>query len=537
MRFRFFSAHLASWFLLTAMVGCGSEGPSESVEEQLAPTILKRGNGEAPATLDPALAEDVHTFNVLVDIYEGLVAEAADGSLIPGVAESWDISNDGLAYRFQLRSNARWSNGDQVRAVDFVNAFQRIAAPDSQSPFGFLLEPIENFADVSAGSKSKDVLGVNAIDDQTLEIRLSSPSPHMLGIFAMPIAFPVYGDAPESTQFSDPAEFVGNGPYRLAVRQLGSSILLRRNEMYWDRSSVSFDEIEYLPVINAATELNMYRAGELDITGTVPTESFASLREEFPSELRVAPALALYYIAYDLTEAPFDNVQLRQALSMAIDREALVDLLGRGEQTAYGIVPPGVANHVGANYDWRDLNSADREQRARDVLIEAGYDDTNPLKFKFTYDAGDIHEFVALAVSSMWRDTLGIDVELEKKEWQLFLAGRDDRPSWQAMRFSWFGDYNDASTFTNIFRSDSEQNLPRYSNMEYDEKLNQAAMETRVETRMNLMTQAEKTLIDDYPIAPLYFFVNKHMVKPHVAGFQNSILDRHPSKYLSLVER
>lgn len=530
-------AFLVVGLVLPALVSCGPEPGAPVIDEAQGPSTVRRGNGDDPATLDPALAEDVHTFNVLVDVYEGLLAESADGSLIPGVAESWEISEDGLVYRFQLRAAARWSNGDQVQAPNFVTAFRRVAAPESQSSYGFLLEPIENFASVADGSLSEEMLGVRVIDDQTLEVRLSSPSTHMLAVFAMPIAFPVYGDNPISAQFSDADQFIGNGAYVLADRQAGGPILLQRNEHYWDKESVAIEQIEYFPIINAATELNMYKAQELEITGTVPPGSFQSLRDQMPNELRVAPALALYYLAFDLTEAPLDNLKLRQALSMAIDRDELVQIIGRGERAAYSVVPPGVSNYVGPSYGWHDLDSIEREQRAKESYEDAGYDAANPLSVKITYDVGDIHETVALAVTSMWKDVLGVEVELEKKEWQLFLATRDDRPDWQIMRFSWFGDYNDATTFTDIFRSDSEQNLPKYTSERYDALLGQAAMESNLETRMDILTQAENLLINDYPIVPLYFYVSKHMVKPHVAGFEDNVLDRHPSKYLSIVQR
>lgn len=524
------------WVLvLLTISGCGvDQGPAHENEAQ-AGSLLVRGNGDDPRTLDPSLAEDVHTFNVLVDIYEGLLAEAADGSLIQGVAESWNVSDDGLVYRFQFRPDARWSNGELVRAEDFVNGFRRVLAPDSQSPYGFLLEPVENFTDVSNGTKSAEALGIVAIDERTLEIRLSSPSPHFLSVLAMPIAFPVYGDDPRPEQFSDPIHFVGNGPYVLADRQAGKPILLRRNNLYWDKQSVAIDKVQYVPVIDEMTEFNMYRTGELDFTGTVPASAFKDIKKELPSELRVFPALALYYLAFDLSEAPMNDKTLRQALSMAIDRTQITELLGRGDQPAYSVVPPGVANHDGAAYAWRELPASEREQYARELYNDAGYDSENPLTLTLSYDVGSVHERVALAVSSMWADVLGVVVELEKMEWQLYLAMRNDRPSWQVMRFSWFGDYNDARTFTDLFRSESLQNLPGYKNRSYDDLLAQAVNEIRMETRKDIMSAAEKVLIDDYPIAPLYFFVSKHLVKPHVAGFEDNILDRHPSKYLSIL--
>ena len=284
----------------------------------------------------------------------GINAAAADGALIPGVAESWHISDNGLVYTFDLRANARWSNGDPVIATDFVNAFRRVASPSTNSALGFLLEPLRGFGEVKSGIKADDELGVSAIDDHTLMLRLSAPSAHFLGVLAMPIAFPMHGENFSQSQFPVVKEFIGNGAYVLSDRQANGPIRLRRNNKYWDSQSVSIDAIEYLPVVDSVSELNMYRAGELDISMTIPPSHFSAFRESAPEEVRVSPALALYYLAYDLTEPPLDSRPLRKALSMAIDREQLVKLIGRGETAAFGLVPPGVANHFSARYDWTD---------------------------------------------------------------------------------------------------------------------------------------------------------------------------------------
>jgi len=290
----------------------------------------------------------------------------------------------------------------------------------------------------------------------------------------------------------------------------------------------------YFPTDDPNAELSRYRAGELDMTATVPTASILKLKESRSDELRISPSLALYYLAFDLTEHPLDNSKLRQALSMAIDRRALVELLGRGEQAAYGIVPPGVAGHEPAGYAWQSLPDSDREARAQSHYAEAGYSADNPLELKLTYDAGDIHEKVALAVSAMWNVVLGAEIVLETKEWKYFLATRDDRVAWQVMRFAWFGDYNDATTFTDIFRANSPQNLPAYENAEYERLLDAAVLADSNESRVQLMTSAERRLLEDYPLVPLYFFVSKHLVSPQVENFEASVLDRHPSQFLEL---
>jgi len=499
--------------------------------------VLRRGNGGEPQSLDPALAEDVHAFGILSDLYEGLIIEAGNGDLLPGVAERWDVSPDGRQYTFYLRQDAVWSDGNPVTAQQFVSAFHRVITPGSKSAYAFLLEPIRNYQAVIAGQSPPEELGILAVDERTLVIELASPAQHFPGILAMPIAYPLHpgnGNGNGSRNFRDPKLFVGNGPFILESWSIGEKIRLKKNPKYRNAGAVQIEAVEYLPITDPNTELNMYRVAELDITYTVPQGSIAELRESQGDALRIAPSLALYYLAFDLSEPPLDDVRLRQALSMAIDRQTVVKVLGRGEQPAFGLVPPGVANHVSARYSWKDLAVADRQAMARVLLEHAGYDRNVLLRIRLTYDTGDVHETVALAVASMWQDVLGIEVELEKKEWKYFLATRDDRPAWQIMRFAWTGDYNDPGTFMDIFRSDSQQNLPGYANPEYDRLLDKAHGLVNLDRRAENMSAAESLLLDDYPIAPLYFYVSKHLVSGRVQNFENNVFDRHPTQFLRL---
>lgn len=505
---------------------------SQAIDQQ---RVLRRGNGGEPQTLDPVLAEDVHAFGILADLYEGLIIEAGDGGLLPGVAERWDVSPDGRRYTFHLRANAMWSNGDPVTAQQFVMAFRRVLAPGTTSAYAFLLEPIRNYAAVLSGQLPPEELGIYAVDERTLAIDLATPAQHFPGILAMPIAFPLHsGNGDDAGKFREPKLFVGNGPYVLESWSLGEKIRLAKNPKYRNAHTVQIDAVEYLPITDPNTELNMYRAGELDITATVPKDRISELRDSQADALHVAPSLGLYYLAFDLSEPPFDDVRLRQALTMAIDRQTLVNVLGRGEQAAFGLVPPGVANHVAARYSWQSMAADERQATARQLFAQAGYDRDSPTRIKFTYDTGDVHETIALAVASMWRDVLGVEVELDKKEWKYFLATRENRPAWQVMRFSWIGDYNDPGTFADIFRSDSQQNLPGYRNPQYDRLLDDANRQSNLDDRAEKMSAAEALLLDDYPIAPLYFYVSKHLVSGRVSNFENNVLDRHPTQFLRL---
>ncbi|MDH4259349.1 MAG: peptide ABC transporter substrate-binding protein, partial [Gammaproteobacteria bacterium] len=481
---------------------------------------MKRGNGGDPGSLDPVLAEDVHAFNVLLDLYEGLLTVSADGTIAPGVAASWEVSPDGLEYRFNLRPDAVWSNGRPVTAQHFVAGFRHGVRSGSQSPSAFLLAPLANYQQVLNGVLPVEALGIRAEDDHTLVIELEHPASYFPGILTMPIAYPRLPDVhDDSASFRIPSRFVGNGPYVLDGWQPGGVLQLRRSRTFRAADAATIEFVQYYPNADPAAELNLYRAGQLDITATIPPAAFTSVRRERPREVHLAPGLALYYLAFDLSEPPLDNPALRKALSMAIDRQRLVEILGRGEQAAYGLVPPGVHGHVPASYLWRDAPRAQREAQARQTYAEAGYRNGLPPIIQLTYDAGDIHEKVALAVRSMWQEVLGIDVSLRRMEWKSFLDTRNDRSAWQVMRFVWVGDFDDASTFTDVFTSGSEQNLPGYSNRRYDELLKRASVSSAEEVRQQLLTEAEHVLIEDYPIVPLYFLVSKHLVSPRVQGY------------------
>ena len=527
------AAILAVGALSIAVLGsCGRDDAGVD-EDDPTPQVLRRGNGAEPGTLDPARADDVHEFDILVDLYEGLLALDADGSLIPGVAETWDNSPDGKTYTFNLRRDARWSNGDPVVAEDFVRALRRVSNPQTASGLADHLTPIENFQAIRDEGLDISQLGATAIDDRTLEITLEDPAGHFLSLLALPVAYPIHASSTNDS-FNDPESFIGNGAYVLRDRQALGVVRLRRNEHYWDAANVSIAEVEYFPIDDETAEMNMYRAGELDITHAIPSAGVDMLKSTIPDEVLIGPRQNLYYYGFDMTQPPLDDVNLRRALSMAVDRRRLVQLIGRGELPAYSFVPPGTANHAPAPYEWQDWSDADRIAAARAAYAEAGYSAENPLTLNLVYNTDSIHERIAVAVSSMWEDTLGVRIELDKREWIWMLETRALRDEWDVMRLSWGLEYNDPAAILDIFHSTNVQNLAKYASDEFDELLEAAKTEIDPARRLELMTAAEETVLDGYPLAPLYFYVSKHLVSPRVGGFEYNAVDRHPTRFLTL---
>ena len=517
---------------LFAVTANGFAKPDNLAEEQ----VLRRGNGSEVQTLDPHKAEGVPASNILRDLYEGLTIESPTGEVIPGAAESWEISDDGRVYTFRIRDNAKWSNGDPVTAADFVFGLRRSVDPATGSQYSQILAPILNAEDIIAGRKAVDSLGVEAIDDRTLKITLKAATPYLLGLLNHSTTYPVHKGSVEKhgDQFSRPGKLVGNGAYQLKEWQVQSHVTLVRNPMYWDNENTIIEEVHYLPIEEASTELKRYRAGELDITGAIPANQLDWIRKNLPGELHIAPTLGTYYYGFNLTRPPFkDNLKLRQALSMAVDREILTEKISKaGEIPAYGWVPPGVSNYTSQALDYAKMTKAERIKKAKQLYQEAGYNQGNPLTVEIRYNTSEGHKKMAIAIAAMWKKNLGIRARLINEEWKVFLENRKQKKLTEAFRGGWIGDYNDAFTFAELMQSDHGINDSGYNNPEYDKLLEQAAHESDLDKRRLIMEEAERMLLKDHAIMPLYFYVTKHLIKPYVKGYQPNILDHTYTKNL-----
>jgi oligopeptide transport system substrate-binding protein len=515
-----------------SLVSC-STGEDPTAE----PSVLHRGLSSDPESLDPHKARSVQAADILRDIGEGLLAYSASGELIPGVAESWQIAEDGQTYTFTLRDAARWSNGDPVTAEDFVFGLRRLVDPATAAFYGQMLGEIVNAREILAGDKAPAELGVEAEDDRTLVIRLGKPVPYLLSLLTHPSAFPVHRGAIEEhgDAFARPGRLVSNGAYKLSGWEPGAVIKLGRNPYYWDDASTAIDAVHHHVLPQEMTELNRYRAGELHITSSVPPDSFELVRENLGDELHVAPYLGVYYYGFNLARPPFqDNPQIRRALSMAVDREVLVaSITGRGEKAAYSWVPPGVDNYQPIQLNYASMTQDERNALARRLLREAGYGPDNPLSIELRYNTSDTQQRIALAIQSMWRE-VGVEAELINEEFQVLLANMRARVVTQVFRSSWVGDYNDAHTFLSVMESGSPSNMPGYANSEFDSLMQRAAAQVDPKTRRLHLEEAERVLLSDHPVIPLYFYVSKHLVSPRVRGWEDNVLDYHYSRHLSL---
>jgi oligopeptide transport system substrate-binding protein len=524
--------NLSLFVILTLSAGCGGvDGPVA------APTTLQRGISSDPETLDQHKSRSIQAADVIRDLGEGLVGYSATGELVPAAAESWEISDDGLKYTFHLREGLRWSNGEALTADHFVAGMRRLVDPSTAAFYAEMLVDLENAEGITSGDIPVSMLGVEAPDDRTVVLRLVQQTPYLVSLMTHPSTFPIHPGsiAEHGDSFARPGKLVSNGAYVLEAWVPGSVISLRRNEHYWNSAGTAIDAVNYHVMVQDSSELNRYRAGELHTTSTVPPDSFAQVREEYGEQLHVAPYLGVYYYGYNLTKPPFkDNAALRQALSMAVDREQLaLKVTGRGEAPAYSWVPQGVNNYEPPLSSFAALSKEEREQVARRLYREAGYSAESPLRIEVRYNTNDTNKRIAVAIQSMWREVLGVEATLINEEFQVLLANMRDAEITQVFRSSWMGDYNDAHTFLSVLQGGSAANMPRYENEEYDALMARAADQVDAEQRKLYLEEAERVMLADYPVIPLYFFVSKHLVRPEVEGWGDNVLDYHYSQHLS----
>lgn len=525
--------------LLLAIVGatvvaCGSPDDDDGVRV----ATLHRGLSSDPESLDPHKARSVQAGDVLRDIGEGLTSYSASGELVPGAAQEWTISADGLVYTFTIRADARWSNGDALTAQHFTFSLRRLVDPATAAFYAQALADIVNAEAITAGSLPPAELGVAAVDDRTLVITLVRPTPFLLGLLTHPSTFPVHPVSIEQSgnAFTRPGTLLSNGAYKLEAWEPGSVIRLRRNEQYWNNQATAIDVVHHHVLTQEVTELNRYRAGELHITASVPPDSFERVRDEHRDELHIAPYLGVYYYGFNLTKPPFkDAPELRQALSMAIDRAVLVEkVTGRGEAPAYSWVPAGVNNYEPRRFAYAELSQDERNAAAKRLYRDAGYSDTNPAEIELRYNTSDTQQRIALAIQSMWQDVLGVKTTLVNEEFQVLLANMRAAEITQVFRSSWIGDYNDAHTFLSILQAANPSNMPRYVSDEFDSLMQRAAVQIDPRRRSLFLEEAERVLLADHPVIPLYFYVSKHLVSPDVTGWGDNVLDYHYSQHLSL---
>ncbi|MEE4639721.1 MAG: peptide ABC transporter substrate-binding protein [Wenzhouxiangella sp.] len=501
--------------------------------------VIHRGNGEEPQTLDPHLAEGVPSSNILRDLFEGLTTTTPDGRIVAGAAVHWDISRDGLVYTFYLDPDGRWSNGDPVTAEDFVWSWRRVVDPASGAAYGRMLAPVVNAEAIFAGRLPVEELGVTALSPTSFQVRLNDPTPYFLGLLNHPTTYPVHRPSYEAhgSAHVRPGNLVSNGAFRLLDWQIRSRIELEKNPHYRAAESVIIERVVLYPFEDENTEFNRFRAGDLHWTYQVPNTQFRWLQRNMSEALVVAPWFGTYFFSFNLTRPPFqDNLPLRGALNLAIDREILTTRVTQfGEIPTFTLIPPGLPDFESPVPEYADWTQAERQAEALRLYRQAGYSDDEPLTVELRYNTSENHRKIAVALAAMWKDVLGVRTRLINEEFRVFLQNRAQRRVTEVFRAGWIGDYQDAFTFLELFHSGHGRNDAGYDNPRYDRLLEQIAGERIPSRRRNLMAEAERILLEDQVVLPVYVYVSKRLVDPRLGGWENNIMDHHLTRHMYLL--
>ncbi|MDG1820034.1 MAG: peptide ABC transporter substrate-binding protein [Porticoccaceae bacterium] len=516
--------------LCALLSGCGSgESRVDSGNRQ---GILHWGNATEPQSLDPHIATGVPEHKIITALMEGLVLkDHVTLEPIPGVAESWDISDNGLVYTFYLRKNARWSNGDPHNAHDYVWSWWRALQPALGNLYAYMYFPILNAQPYYKGElQDFSQVGIKALDDYTLQIKLENPTPYFLQLLDHYSLFPVhrptvekFGQADErGTRWTFQGNLVGNGAFQLDQWKINRYLSVVKNPYYWDANKVKLNQIYFYPTENITTEERMFRAGQLHYTYEVPIDKIAVYREQQSQALQIYPYLGSYFYRFNTQAEHLKDKRVRRALAMAIDRQKIADqVLKAGQVPAYAITPPNTMGY----YPQSDL-SYDPDQ-ARALLAEAGYPQGQGFpKTEILYNTQEEHRKVAVAIQQMWKDSLNIDVVLLNQEWKVYLDSVASS-NYAIARGAWIGDYVDPNNFLDMWICDGGNNRTGWCNPDYDQMILEQAPQAKTHAeRLAIFTRAEQLLLEEMPVLPLYIYVSKHLVSPSIKNFSQNILNQ-----------
>ncbi len=503
--------------------------------------ILHLGNLSEPKDLDPHVVTGVSAYNIISALLEGLVTDDPNDpseKTVPGVAESWTTSADQKVYTFKLRNDAKWSNGDPVIAEDFVFSYQRMLAPAMGSPYAYMLHLLKNGRAYNLGTLNVfNQVGVKALDDKTLELTLEQPTPSFLSQLNHWSWFPIhpptilkFGKQNQmGTAWTKPENYVGNGPFTLKAWRQNQSIVVQKNSLYWDAETVQLNEIHFHPIGDHMIEERSFRAGQLHVTGTVPIDRVRYYKDSKPDQLRLDPYLRSYYYLLNINKPPLNDIRVRKALAMTIDRETLAQFVTRsGEDPAYSFTPPYLTGYTPPIRFSTDIEAAKK------LLADADFPNgDNFPAMTLLFHTSDLHTRIAEVIQQMWKDNLGIHIELENVEWKVYQDRRKNR-QYDIARAEWVADYADPSSFLDVWLTDGGNNHAGWSSAEYDTLLKKASLTVDTSERSSLFNQAESILIDEQPIIPLIFLPSKSLIQPSVKGWNPSILDHHPYKFIRL---
>ncbi|OGQ21904.1 MAG: hypothetical protein A3I05_00525 [Deltaproteobacteria bacterium RIFCSPLOWO2_02_FULL_44_10] len=517
--------HLFTLFLIMGlMVGCSRKEQGKQAR------VLHLDNKSEVDTLDPALIRDVAASRVVMQLFEGLL-EYHPKTLepIPGAASHYDVSEDGKVYTFHLRKEAKWSNGDPVTAHDFVYSWKRVVDPKLGAAYAFQAFYIKNAQKIYEGKANASELGVTAVDDLTLRVELENPTPFFSAIVTFQTLRPVHQKTVEAygDKWIRAEHIVSNGAFILKEWTPNKQIVLEPNPKYWDRKNLKLDRVVYYPLEDREVAFKLFRAGQLHYVDEVPSLKIPTLQGD--PEFNHGPFLGAYYVLVNVAKPPFNNKHLRQALAMSIDREKITQVLHRGIANA-AFTPKGTAGYQPP--EGLPFNP----EKARALLAEAGYPEGKGLpKITLSYNTDQDHKRVMELVQNMWKENLGIEVEIRNMEWKTLYQSYRER-NYELGRMGWIGDYVDPNTFLDMHLTGNGNNDAGWSNLEYDRLIRLAGETINSKKRFEYFQKAESILLDESPVLPIYTWTFPSMMSKKMEGYHHTLLGMHPLKFVSLKE-
>ncbi|KRQ86152.1 Oligopeptide-binding protein OppA precursor [Caloramator mitchellensis] len=498
---------------------------------------IKYNLGAEPATIDPQLNSAVDGATVIVNTFDGLTRLDASDKPVAAMAEKWEVSADGLTYKFFLRKDAKWTDGQPVKAQDFVYAWQRAVDPATASEYAYQVWYVKNGQAISEGKMAVDQLGVKAIDDTTLEVTLEAPTAYFLSLTAFPTYMPVRKDVVEKDPqgwATKPETYVSNGPFKLKEWRPKDAIVLEKNPNWYNADKVKFSTIEMKMIEDQTSSLAAFKSGQLDYIESPPSAEIPNLLAS--GDAKIFPYLGTYFYIFNLSPnaakvdpaaaKAISDVRVRKAFALAIDRKAIVENVTKGGQlTATSFVPNGIPDADGSDFKKKDYYPAEGNvEEAKKLLAEAGYPDGKGFpKITLMYNTSQGHQAIAMAMQDMLKKNLGVEVELANQEWKVFQKTRNDK-NYIFARHGWIADYVDPMTFLDMWITNGGQNNIGYSNPEYDKRIEAAKKEADPAKRMQLLHEAEDILMNDMPLIPIYYYTNVACIKPYVKDVHKSAL-------------
>jgi len=524
-----------------ALLGAAIIAAAIAVSPASAEVVLKRGFGASPDTLDPHMNYGAREGWIQDDMYEGLIAGDVKGEMGPGAADKWEVSDDGLTWTFHLRDGLKWSNGDPLVAQDFVNGVIRQLEPKTASPRAYYFSSLvplvggQEFIDAGEGKGDPKTVGISAPDDKTIVMKLKAPQPNMLYLTESYHIPPLH--KPSFDKFGGdyikPENIVTNGAYVMTENVPQSHVTLVKNPNYWNAANVQIDKVIYVVTEDDQTELKRYKADELDVTNEIPSDQLEAVKAEFGDQVRITPYINSEYISFNITKAPFDNIKVRQALAIGIDRKVLQDKILKAGYTANcGMTPISDPRYPQPQVPECDMSAAERSEKGKALLAEAGFGPDNPLKVTIESTTDNTAKKMSEGVALMWKQYLGVDAKVNAQEFQAwmdtFYAG-----GWDVISDNLVGEMPGPESHLAYWRPSAESGY-NWKNDEYEALMDKAGQQSGVEERYKFLAQAEKVLLDVYMVTPLDTTTQRHLVKPWVKGWEGNSLDTHPSKLIRI---